>query len=259
VEAVRVAKRHEPVALACQALGGEPGEDRKRDHCLTGTGVSDGGQGGTDRCSGGRTVVDEERHPPDQHHRHAATEALVHLAGGGGGGVVGRVDVGLAQPRCEAAVGEPLAHRRHGAHRELRVAGHRDLADAEHVERLVEQAGELGGNLDAAACQADHGDVRLPSILWERRGKRRTCLGAVTKHRTIIAQSEGTVKGWTLELALRRPLLYCRPGKQRHPLLTRDRFTPAGSTELDYRTTGAAARPFFRLTRGDRQFGNDRD
>jgi len=34
-------------------------------------------------------------------------------------------------------------------------------------------------------------------------------------------------------LALAQPLLYCPSGKQRHPLLTRFRLSPAGSTELD--------------------------
>ena len=72
VEPVWVAERHEPVALARQALGGEPRDDRESDDSLAGTRVPHGRQRGADGRPGGSAVVDEERHAADQHHRHAA-------------------------------------------------------------------------------------------------------------------------------------------------------------------------------------------
>ena len=83
--------------------------------------------------------------------------ALVELAPGDGDA---RGDVGVREPEAgdEAVVAHDEPTRGDRPDGQLDVAGRADLAHGEHVERGAEPRRDLGGDGDAAACQAEHDD-----------------------------------------------------------------------------------------------------
>ena len=59
---------------------------------------------------------------------------------------------------------DDVAHRRDGAHRQLRLAGRTELADDQHIEHGAQRLGHLGGHRHPAPRQAQHDHIVAAGI-----------------------------------------------------------------------------------------------
>ena len=71
----------------------------------------------------------------------------------------------------------------HGAHRQLLVAGHAELADDEHVERHAEHLGDLGGDGHPTAGESQHYEAVVVGERCEAAGESLAGIAAVAEKR----------------------------------------------------------------------------
>ena len=94
-----------------------------------------------------------------------------------------RIDqiIGDVQPGYDVVVEHPHAAGRDGAHRQLLVAGHAELAHDEDVERRAERVRHLVRHRHAAARQGQHEHVRAIGVMGELLGELPTRFAAIAK------------------------------------------------------------------------------
>src|SRR5205814_8667030 len=97
-----------------------------------------------------------------------------------------------AQRADDLLVEHAHAAGRHGAHRELLVAGDAQLAHEEYVERRTERTGDFIRDGHAAAREGEHQDLRTMGVGFDLLGEEPARFVAIAK------TSEHEIPPWTL-------------------------------------------------------------
>src|SRR5258706_11630715 len=170
------------VYVALQALADRRRADGDGDDDARGVAVLQRLDRGAHRGARGQPVVDEDRSAAFERWSVApvavgafASLQLVELARGD------LVDHALRNAELvhRLAIEHAYSAARDGTHRILLVAGHAQLAHHENVERGAQRAGDLVGDGNAAARQAQDDDIGLSGVFGEELREKPPRLGAI--------------------------------------------------------------------------------
>ena len=184
-ERVRGQRAHHIVDLPAEHHAGVSGTDRYRDNKSRRMVPTHGGDSGSHGGAGRETVVDKDHHSVPDNCRSPTPPVF-------GGPAVQFAQ--LAKPHCvevsirNAKSGNNYVIRDHldlvtdggdGAHRQLRLPWHAELAHDQHIEPRAQCFGDLRGDRHPAARQSEHDHIVAARVLTEQRRQRPAGSGPV--------------------------------------------------------------------------------